>query len=222
MIERERDDIKLLTEAGLRGGCPLPPPSTLRAAPPPRKSERTAPPNQVPKGRAAEQSCEFIQQGPGHPSLPLPLCPFGTPTPILCSLPLVPAEFHLPLTLDASWPLTSLPCCPHSSPFKCPAPGASPCPPPLLPHLGTHTGKTVAQAPALLTSCSISYNPDAAALGGRGWVCVSFSQSLHPLRPRFPSVCWALSNPCPPPLPLPLHALTQALLWAGRHQNGDA
>lgn len=100
--------------------------------------------------------------------MPLPPCPLAPPPPpphSLCSLPLVPAEFHLPLTLDASWPLTSLPCCPHSSPFKCPALGASPRHPPPPLHLGTHTGKTVAQAPALLTSCSISSDPDAAAPG---------------------------------------------------------
>lgn len=156
-----------------------------------------------------------MQQGPGHAPLPCPsLCALWHPPPqySLCSLPLVPAEFHLPLTLDASWPLTSLPCCPHSSPFKCPAPGASPCHPPPLLHLGTHTGKTVAQAPALLTSCSISYDPDAAALG-RGWggsireakgLCVSFSQNLHTRGPLFPSVCWVLSNPCPPSFLLPL------------------
>ena len=107
--------------------------------------------------------------------MPLPPCPLAPPTHppppqhSLCSLPLVPAEFHLPLTLDASWPLTSLPCCPHSSPFKCPAPGASPHHPPPPLHLGTHTGKTVAQAPALLTSCSISSDPDAAAPGRGLW-----------------------------------------------------
>lgn len=134
-------------------------------------------------------SCEVTQQGPGTPlALPPSLCPFGTaPQYFLCSLPLVPAEFHLPLTLDASWPLTSLPCCPHSSPFKCPAPGAS-CPPPAIPW-HPHTGKTVAQAPSLLISCSISYNPDAAAWGV-GWTCVSPRNSA-PVGLRFLSVFWA-------------------------------
>ena len=48
---------------------------------------------------------------------------------------------------------------------------------------------------------------------GRGWggsireakgVCVSFSQNLHTRGPLFPSVCWVLSNPCPPSFLLPL------------------
>lgn len=145
--------------------------------------------------------------------MPLPLCPFGTPAQCsLCSLPLVPAEFHLPLTLDASWPLTSLPCCPHSSPFKCPAPGASPCPCP-TPSTPWHPHrKNCGSRSCPPRTCSISYNPDAAALGGRGGgVCVSFSQSLHPLRTVSPSVFWALSNLRPLPSPLPLNALTQTL-----------
>lgn len=112
--------------------------------PSPPKSENCPhppPTHKVPKGRAADQSCEFTQQGPGHPplALPPPSVPLLAPPPqdFLCSLPLVPAEFHLPLTLDASWPLTSLPALlpAQLSPFKCPAPGASPCPSPVSPAL---------------------------------------------------------------------------------------
>lgn len=71
---------------------------------------------------------------------PSPCAPLAPPAQFfLRSLPLVPAEFHLPLTLDASWPLTSCPAArtaPHSSAQP---QGPVPVPRPSHTHTCTHT-----------------------------------------------------------------------------------
>lgn len=69
----------------------------------------------------------------------------------------------------------------------------------------------MAQAPALLTPAVLAIIQMLLHWGGVRGVCVSFSQSLYPLRTVSPSVFWALSNFCPLPSPLPLNALTQTL-----------
>lgn len=106
------------------------------------------------------------------------------PTPRLAPHPCAPLAPHpstsalchlCPLSsiyLSRWMPAGPSPACPvvHTAPLSSAQPQGPPVP--LLLYLGTHTGKTVAWAPSLFISRSISYNPDAAVWGWGGHVCL--------------------------------------------------